>query len=122
MRKTMMRKAVLLAAAILVFAGGTAQAGTSNMLEAKIPFPFVVHGQNFPAGKYRVQRDDQSQSILLIRGEGSNHAAAFVSTVLDGGHDPAGSRPVLLFKRYENQYRLASVWESQTQGWDVFTH
>ena len=118
MRK-MMRNAVLIAGAILVFAGGTARASTSNVLEANVPFPFVVNGQTMPAGKYMVQRDDTSSSVLLIRGEGNNHASAFVSTTPDGGHDPAGSQPALTFKRHENQYRLASVWESGNEGWDV---
>jgi hypothetical protein len=89
------------------------------VLKATVPFPFVVRGQTFPAGKYRVQRDDMTTSVLLIRGEGSNHAAAFVPATPDGGHDPAGSQPALTFKRYESQYRLASVWESQSQGYDV---
>jgi hypothetical protein len=117
MRK-MMRNAVLIAGAILLFAGGTARASTSNVLEANVPFPFVVNGQTMPAGKYMVQRD-MSSSVLLIRGEGNNHASAFVLTTPDGGSDPAGSRPALTFKRHENQYRLASVWESGNQGWDV---
>ena len=93
----------------------------SNVLKANVPFPFVVNGQNFPAGKYMIQRDDtSSSSVLLIRGEGiHNHTSIFLSTTPDGGHDPAGSRPALTFKRHENQYRLASVWESGSRGWDV---
>ena len=118
MRK-MMRNAVLIAGAILVCAGGTARASTWNVVEANVPFSFVVNGQTMPAGKYMVQRDDMASSVLLIRGEGNNHASAFVSTTPDGGHAPAGSQPALTFKRHENQYRLASVWESGSQGWDV---
>jgi hypothetical protein len=117
--RTIMRNAVLVAGAILVCASGTARASTSSVLEANVPFPFVVNGQNLPAGKYMVQRDDMSSPVLLIRGEGNNHIATFVSTTPDGGHDPAGSKPALTFKRHENQYRLASVWESGSQGWDV---
>jgi hypothetical protein len=104
---------------ILLCAGGTARASTSNVVEANVPFPFVVNGETLPAGKYLVQRDDMSSSVLLIRGEGNNQMAAFVSTTPDGGHDPAGSKPVLTFNRYANQYRLAGVWESGGEGWDV---
>ena len=118
MRK-MMRNAMLTAGAILLCAGGTARASMSEVLEANVPFPFVVNGQTMPAGRYMVQRDDTSSSILLIRGEGNNHALALVSTIPDGGHDPAGSQPALTFTRHENQYRLASVWESGSEGWDV---
>ena len=55
-------------------------------------------------------------SVLLIRGEKGNHAAAFVSTVPAAGKDPAGSVPALMFSHDENQYRLSSVWQSETEG------
>ena len=117
--QSMMRNAALVAGAILLCAGGTARASTTNVLDVSVPFPFVVNGKSFPAGKYMIQRDDASSSVLLIRGEGHNHTAAFVSTMVDGGHDPAGSRPALTFMRDENEYRLATVWESGSEGWDV---
>jgi hypothetical protein len=117
--RSIMRNAVLTASAILLCAAGTARASTSTVLEANVPFSFVVNGQNFPAGKYTVQRDDMLSSVVLIRGENGNHMAAFVSTTPDGGHDPAGSQPALTFKRHENQYRLSSIWESANEGWDV---
>ena len=117
--RSIIGNAVLAAGAILLCAAGTAQAGISTVLEAKVPFPFVVNGQTFPAGTYTVQRDDMSSSVLLIRGEKNNHAAAFVATTPDGGHDPAGSQPTMQFKRHETQYRLASVWQSENMGWDL---
>jgi hypothetical protein len=108
----------ILAGAILLCAGGTAQAMDST-LEASVPFSFVVNGKNMPAGKYLIKRDDTSPWVLLIRGEKDNHVAVLVSTVPDGGRDPSGSRPVLTFKRTENQYRLTAVWDSQDEGFDV---
>jgi hypothetical protein len=118
--RTIMRNAVLVAGAILLGLIGTAKASASNVLEVRVPFPFVVNGQTLPAGKYMVQRDDMSSSVLLIRGEeNTNRRATFVSTTPDGGHDPAGSRPALAFTRHENQYRLSSIWESANEGWDV---
>ena len=119
--RSIMRSAVLAAGAILLCAGGTAQASTSTVLEANVPFAFVVNGQNFPAGKYTIQRDDMSSAVVLIRSEQDNHAAMFVSTLPDRGHDPAGSKPALAFKRDENQYRLASIWQSGSEGWDVIS-
>ncbi len=105
-----------MAVAFLGLAGATASASPSDTLEVKVPFAFVVNGRNFPAGQYRVEREDMSRSVLLIRGEKGNHAAMFVSTTPAGGHDPAGSVPVLTFNHYENQYRLSGVWESETDG------
>jgi hypothetical protein len=110
---------VLVAGAVLLCAAGTARASAVTVLEANVPFPFMVKGEYFPAGKYMVQRDDTSSSVLMIRGEGHNPAAAFVPAMRDSGHDPAGSAPALSFTQYENQRRLTKVWESDREGWDV---
>ena len=83
----------------------------------KVPFPFVVGGQSFPAGNYTIEREGSALSVLLIRGDkGNKTAAAFVSTLPADGHDPAGDVPVLTFKRHENEYRLSEVWESGSEG------
>ena len=117
--RSIVRNAVLAAAAILCLGSATAQASESIVLRANVPFPFVVKGQVFPAGKYVVQRDDVMPGLLEIRNEANNHQVAFVETIRDAGRDPAGSHAALTFKRHENEYRLASVWETQSQGWDV---
>ena len=114
--KSLMRKSGLLAGVLLLFAGATANAAVANVLEVKIPFPFVANGKHFPAGQYMIQPDETSGTVLLIRGENGNRAAAFVMTMPAEGRDPAGSTPALTFTRYENQLRLSTVWESGTVG------
>jgi hypothetical protein len=116
--RTVLRESIL-AVAFLVLAGATANLAASDTLEVKVPFPFVVNGHNLPAGQYRVERIDTLSSVLLIRGERGNQAAMFVLTSPAGGHDPAGTVPALAFRRYEDQYRLSSVWQSGTEGWSV---
>ena len=113
------RNAVVVAGALLLGASATAQASVTDVLHADVPFAFEVNGQSLPAGRYTIERDDLLSTVLLIRGEGTNHKAVFVSTTPDGGKDPAGWKPVLTFKRHENQYRLSTVWETDNQGWDV---
>lgn len=111
---------IVLAGVLLLSVAGTAQAGMEPVVKANVPFAFVVNGHNMPAGKYRIERDDRSPSLLLIRGDQkSNHAAAFVLSIRDGGRDPSGSTPVLTFKHIENTYQLTSVWDSQDEGFDV---
>jgi hypothetical protein len=39
-----------------------------------------------------------------------------VLTTPAAGKDPSGNKPALTFKRYENQHRLADIWESASQG------
>ena len=115
--RSIMRKSVMLAGVFLVFAGANASASDWNVMEVKVPFPFVVNGQTFPAGQYMVEEEDGS--ALLLRGEKGNHAATFVTTIPASGQEPAGTKPALTFTRDENQYRLSSVWESGSEGWSI---
>lgn len=115
--KSIMRKSVLLAGAFLVLGSANANASGWNVLEVKVPFPFVVNGHTLPAGQYMVEQE--GGSALLLRGEKENHAALFAMTVSASGHDPAGTKPTLTFTRHENQYRLSSVWRSSNEGWSV---
>jgi hypothetical protein len=113
-----MRKLVMVAGVFLVVTGASANAAMSNVVEARVPFPFLVNGKVFPAGQYMVERD---ASVVVIRGEDGNHSAAIALTTPTGGQEPAGAVPALTFKRYENQYRLSTIWESRSQGEDVMS-
>ena len=53
--KSLMRKSLLLAGGFLLLASSTASAAVSNVLEVKIPFPFVANGKHLPAGQYMIQ-------------------------------------------------------------------
>ena len=108
---SILKRSAALAAAFLVFNGAAARAAT---VEVKVAFPFVVHGQTLPAGRYLVE--EQGSAGVLIRGENRNHADMFVLTIPAAGHDPAGEKPALTFKRHETQYRLSGIWESGTDG------
>src|SRR5262245_11492457 len=112
-----LRNGLVTAGILLLGMGTTALADTVTVMEANVPVPFVVNGHEFPAGKYLVERE--SSSVLLIRGEHKNHNAIYVAAVPDAGRDPGGSRPTLVLKERDGAYRLTSVWESQSEGWDV---
>ncbi len=117
--RSIIRRSMIVAGAVLVFAGGVTNASASSIMEVKVPFPFMVNRQTFPAGEYRIDRGDTSTSILLIRDEHGKHAGMFAMTIPASGHDPAGWKPALTFKRSENQYRLTNVWESGNQGFTI---
>jgi len=118
--RSILNTSMVVAGALLLVAGAaTSAAAATNVLEVKVPFPFVVNGQTLPAGQYMVERDDSVPSVLLIRGEKGNRTAKFVSGQAAGGQDPAGSAPALLFKRDENRYRLSGVWAADGEGWDL---
>ena len=110
---TMMRRAAIAAAVLLIGAAGAARA---ESLDVKVPFPFVVHGQTLPAGDYRVETDGP---IVLLRGEHGNRTSVIFTMMPARGQDPAGDAPVLTFTKSEAQYRLADIWESASKGGTV---
>jgi hypothetical protein len=111
MKKMLMRAAFGAAAWLIV----TGTAGAADLLQVKVPFPFMVHGRTFPAGQYTVEREDFARSVFLIRGEGGNKIGTFVATKPAESAHPS-DMPSLQFKRHENEYRLDSIWESADDG------
>src|SRR5262245_50006278 len=116
--RTFIRRSALLAGVFLFVGSAAANAAVSEVMDVKVPFPFVANGKEFPAGQYVIERD-VSNTFLLLRGENGNHASTFLPTIPADGHDPAGWRPSLTFKRSENQLRLSTVWESGSEGLSV---
>jgi hypothetical protein len=104
---------LLAATALLGLCVGDAHAQT--FVVAKVPFPFMLRGQKFPAGTYQVRDADASSGLVTIQSETSG-AATFAFAQHSSGTDPAGDKPALVFDRYENGYRLTEIWESGVEG------
>jgi hypothetical protein len=112
--RSVIAKAGLLAAVLVVCGGGSARAAT---MEIKVPFPFLVHGKMLPAGEYQVDNDG---NVVRLLGEKGNRAAIFVMATPATGHDPMGSTPTLTFVKDEAaQYRLIDIWESSSEGFEI---
>lgn len=110
-------KRAIVVVGVLLASVAAAQAGT---LEVNVPFAFMVGGQKMPAGVYRIERDSQMpSSVMLIRGEHGNTAQLFVQTTPVKGANPAGDAPALVFVPDETANRLTQVWGSPTAGQEV---
>jgi hypothetical protein len=103
------KRSMLVGVLCLAGASGTAYAGLTEVLEVKIPFPFVVGDQTLPAGEYRIQRDDYAPGALMIRSEHGSAASAILNT-RPAAEAPSGEQPSLQFKHVENKYLLSNVW------------
>jgi len=57
-------------------AGLTIPAKAQALVEVQIPFQFVVAGQTFPAGEYKITRLSDVQSRILLLPRNSGQAAA----------------------------------------------
>jgi hypothetical protein len=109
------KKSLGFAVVALGLFAGSAQAQEEVIV--KVPFAFVVQGHALPAGKYAVSRVSEDRSALVIRGEDANKKSiAIFLTMPADGHDPAGDKPALTFSRFENGYRLSTIWESASEG------
>jgi hypothetical protein len=104
---------VLVTAALLGLCVGEARAQT--FVVAKVPFEFTLRGQRFPAGTYEIREAGIADGVISVQGT-SNGKMSFTFAQRVFGTDPAGTRPALVFNRYENGYRLSAIWESATEG------
>ena len=107
--KSIRMKGIVLAGAMLLCAGATAQAG-DTLVKANVPFAFVVGDTRLPAGRYIVKVVSEDLHIWAITSDKGQrgHQLVLVNTI------PAWSRrtpttPELVFDRFENQYFLARV-------------
>jgi hypothetical protein len=100
---------------VLVLLAVAVPAHAQTRVVAKIPFDFIVHGHEFPAGTYEVRLSDTADGVVLIDNLKSN-VSMFTITIPAGGSDPAGEQPALVFDHRENRYVLAQIWESGREG------
>jgi hypothetical protein len=107
---TFLVKRVVMGLALAVTTAGAAAAGSPGVLEVRVPFPFEVEGQTMPAGEYRLERNQSSSPVLLIRElRGAGHVAFVHATPLEDP-DAGISEPALVFVPGEETHRLAAVW------------
>jgi hypothetical protein len=106
------RSSVFAAVFLGMFVSSARAQGT---ITVKVPFPFVVNHEEFPAGQYDIRTVGSVGTVISIEGM-NNRSFAFALTVPTVGRDPEGDQPVLVFKRYENGYRLSQIWESSAEG------
>jgi hypothetical protein len=107
---TIEKSAVLAAVFVGVFVGS---ASAQETVVAKVPFSFVVRGEEFPAGRYEIRPN--GDGVVSIRGT-DNKSAIVAITIPADGRDPLGDHPSLVFTRYENVYRLSQIWEAGAEG------
>jgi hypothetical protein len=103
-------RSIVVGALGLAGVSGTAYAEFSDVLEVKVPFPFVVGNRTLPAGQYSIEREDDMSGALVIRGEHGTTGSAVLNTIPASGREPGGEHPAIEFKRVENEYRLHTIW------------
>jgi hypothetical protein len=101
--------------AVLLLGIFVSPARAEGIVTARVPFPFVVGREAFPAGQYEIRSVADVGTVIAIQGI-NNTSGGFALTIPADSGDPTGDQPALVFTRYENGYRLSQIWKSSTEG------
>jgi hypothetical protein len=95
-------KTITLASALGI-AGAALPASASQVLRVKVPFSFVLAGQEFSAGQYRVDQSDSG--LIIVQGEGRAVAVLSVPSDLTKSSDTSS----LHFTKSDSRAYLVGV-------------
>ena len=101
----------LLAVMMFIAASVSANAQSLNYrLTANIPFDFSVAGEKLPAGKYWINRAQQSNGDMVVQISSTDgHSNITRLTIPVFASKPAKSGK-LIFNRYGDEYFLSEIW------------
>lgn len=102
---------------LFVLMAGAVPARADSLI-VQVPFDFIVNGHQLPAGDYRVDRREPS-SVVLIRNQRDPKEAFFVQTMQGDEVLRPPVEPYLTFGKYENSYRLESLWTEESGQRDL---
>jgi len=105
---TMVFKASGIVIAALALTGASARvASAADLIDAKVPFAFVVNGVRLPAGSYVVRQMDDGSGVLAII---SANGRRFVCTsTIPAEADRPTSDAELVFQKFEGQLFLSRI-------------
>jgi hypothetical protein len=95
-------KTIALASALAI-AGAALPASASQVLRVKVPFSFVLAGQEFSAGQYKVDQSDSG--LIIVQGEGRAVAVLSIPSDLTKPSDTSS----LHFAKSESRTYLVGV-------------
>jgi hypothetical protein len=95
-------KTIALASALAI-AGAALPASASQVLRVKVPFSFVLAGQEFSAGQYKVDQSDSG--LIFVQGEGRAVAVLSIPSDLTKPSDTSS----LHFAKSESRTYLVGV-------------
>jgi hypothetical protein len=105
---TMIFKAAGIVIAVIAIAGASARvASADELVDAKVPFAFVVNGVRMPAGSYVVRQMEVGSGVLAIV-SADGRQFVFTSTI-PADADRSTSDPKLVFQKFEGQFFLSRI-------------
>jgi len=101
----------LLAVMMIIAASVSANAQSLNYrLTANIPFDFSVGGEKLPAGKYWINRAQQSNGDTVVQIRSTDLHSNLVRFTIPVLASVPAKNSSLVFRRYGEEYFLAEIW------------
>ena len=101
----------LLAVMMIIAASVSANAQSLNYrLTANIPFDFSVGGEKLPAGKYWINRAQQSNGDTVVQIRSTDLHSNLVRFTIPVLASVPAKNSSLVFRRYGDEYFLAEIW------------
>ena len=111
-----MKKQILIVAGLCVVIGLAGTTVHAQVVQAKVPFNFVVSGKTLPAGEYMMST--YSHELKIKDGKGTIVAFALVN---DSGRSASGKGQII-FHCYRDRCFLAEVWSpTRENGRELMT-
>lgn len=112
---------IFLTLSLLMVGGVTAaqaQMDSNTILDANIPFQFVVGNTTLPAGKYVIrQMDDSEDTPNIIEVRSADNRTAVIFETENASLDNAPKKTEILFDKLGNNYFLSQIFvEGENYG------
>ena len=116
----MLKRSSLILALLFAFTMLPAFGQVGNIINTKIPFPFIVDGKVLPAGQYELfQPDIQQDSEWLIRDVNHESTEVLFTAERQDKMEPRADT-YLSFKEVNHKDYLSAIWTvGSVQGWHV---
>ncbi|MGE5245231.1 MAG: hypothetical protein ACM3SQ_13460, partial [Betaproteobacteria bacterium] len=110
----------ILLATAAIGAGSAAVARAGDLVVAKVPFAFMVHGELMPAGRYVVtDHTMDAQGIVTIESANGRRIASTITVPWSPSPASASGQPQLVFDKVDNQYFLVDVGYEGGSGREI---
>jgi hypothetical protein len=120
MKKLSARTSRILFAAAAIAVGSASAVHAQDRVDAKVPFAFLVNGEQMPAGTYAVRDLSEGSGVLTIESTDGQKVMT-VMTIPSSSSNEEGD-PKLLFDKINNQHVLVGIDYGDGEGRQIVSN
>ena len=120
MKKLSARTSRILFAAAAIAVGSASAAHAQDRVDAKVPFAFLVNGEQLPAGTYEVRDLSEGSGVLTIESTDGQKAVSMMTIPSTPSNEEVDPR--LLFDTINNQQVLVGIDYGDGEGRQIVSN